>query len=113
MASRGTVLLSGKAVNGVPAYKRSVHMVFQYYALFPHKDVASNAGFGLRQARPRHASLILMKLRDKTALITGGNKGIGLAITQRYAGEGATCVILARNHEAGLDVVSDMERKGG
>ena len=54
-----------------------------------------------------------MKLKGKTALITGGNKGIGLAITQRYAREGATCVILARDCTAGDSVVSDIKRSGG
>lgn len=49
----GTVQLAGKTVNGVPAYKRPVNMVFQHYALFPHKDVATNVAFGLRQVRPR------------------------------------------------------------
>lgn len=54
-----------------------------------------------------------MKLEGKTALITGGNKGIGLAITHRYAKEGATCVILARDQSAGNLAVAHVERAGG
>lgn len=57
----GTVQLVGKTVNGVPAYKRPVNMVFQHYALFPHKDVASNVAFGLRQARPKHTKSFIDK----------------------------------------------------
>jgi len=57
----GTVQLAGKTVNGVPAYKRPVNMVFQHYALFPHKDVASNVAFGLRQTRPRLANSFIEK----------------------------------------------------
>lgn len=55
----------------------------------------------------------LVKLKGKTALITGGNKGIGLAICERYSQEGATCVILARDEEAGKTAVSSIESKGG
>lgn len=54
-----------------------------------------------------------MKLKGKVALITGGNKGIGLAITNRYAREGATCVILARDSDASAKVVSEIEQAGG
>lgn len=57
----GTVRLAGKTVNGVPAYKRPVNMVFQHYALFPHKDVASNVAFGLKQARPKHTKSFIEK----------------------------------------------------
>jgi spermidine/putrescine transport system ATP-binding protein len=33
--SEGTVLIDGREMNGVPAYRRPVNMVFQHYALFP------------------------------------------------------------------------------
>ena len=51
--SAGTVEIAGQYVVGIPAYRRPVNMVFQHYALFPHMDVASNVGYGLRQRRPR------------------------------------------------------------
>ncbi len=51
--SEGTVLIDGVPMNGVPAYKRPVNMVFQHYALFPHLDVSANVSYGLRQRRPR------------------------------------------------------------
>jgi spermidine/putrescine transport system ATP-binding protein len=51
--SEGEVLIGGQSVNGVPAYRRPVNMVFQHYALFPHLDVAGNVSYGLRQRRPR------------------------------------------------------------
>lgn len=49
----GIVNLGGRSVNGVPAFKRPVNMVFQHYALFPHLNVAQNIAYGLRQQRPR------------------------------------------------------------
>ncbi|HZD99146.1 MAG TPA: ABC transporter ATP-binding protein, partial [Micromonosporaceae bacterium] len=49
--TRGTVLLHGNNVTGVPANKRDVNMVFQSYALFPHMTVAENVSFGLEQRK--------------------------------------------------------------
>lgn len=40
-----------------------------------------------------------MKLRDKVAVVTGGNSGIGLAAAQALAAEGASVVIFGRNQE--------------
>ena len=49
----GDVFLNGQRVNGVPAYRRPVNMVFQHYALFPHLTVADNVSYGLRQRTPK------------------------------------------------------------
>ena len=46
----GRVLISGRDVTGVPAHRRPVNMVFQHYALFPHRTVAGNVAFGLEIA---------------------------------------------------------------
>jgi spermidine/putrescine transport system ATP-binding protein len=43
-------------MNGVPAYRRPVNMVFQHYALFPHFNVEQNVAYGLKQMRPRIAA---------------------------------------------------------
>jgi len=53
--SEGEVLLEGQLVNGIPAYRRPVNMVFQHYALFPHLNVADNVAYGLKQRTPRPA----------------------------------------------------------
>jgi spermidine/putrescine transport system ATP-binding protein len=47
-ASEGSVEIQGEDVTGVPAHKRDTGMVFQGYALFPHKTVGDNVGFGLK-----------------------------------------------------------------
>ncbi|KIL35472.1 polyamine ABC transporter ATPase [Cohnella kolymensis] len=44
---QGEVLIKGKRVNDVPAYKRDLGMVFQTYSLFPHMTVYENLSFGL------------------------------------------------------------------
>ena len=45
---RGRVLLDGQDQDGVPTHRRDVGLMFQDHALFPHRDVAGNVGFGLR-----------------------------------------------------------------
>jgi spermidine/putrescine transport system ATP-binding protein len=54
--NEGEVRIGGQAMNGVPAYRRPVNMVFQHYALFPHLDVAGNVAYGVRQRVPRAGS---------------------------------------------------------
>ena len=51
--TEGDVFIEGERVNGVPAYRRHVNMVFQHYALFPHLTVADNVAYGLKQRSPR------------------------------------------------------------
>ncbi len=47
-ADSGEVLLDGEDVTAVPVHRRGFGMVFQDYALFPHKNVGQNVVFGLR-----------------------------------------------------------------
>jgi spermidine/putrescine ABC transporter ATP-binding subunit len=49
--SKGTIEIAGKVVNDVPVNKRDIGMVFQNYALFPHKTVLENVGFGLKMRK--------------------------------------------------------------
>ncbi len=53
---RGEIELDGRSLAGVLPHKRGVGLMFQDDALFPHRDVAANVGFGLRmQAASRPA----------------------------------------------------------
>jgi len=45
----GRVLISGRDMAEVPAFRRPVNTVFQSYALFPHLTVFDNVAFGLRR----------------------------------------------------------------
>ena len=47
-ADAGRITIAGRDVTGLPPAKRSIAMVFQSYALFPHLTVAENIVFGLR-----------------------------------------------------------------
>ncbi|MCA1323135.1 ABC transporter ATP-binding protein [Herbaspirillum sp. alder98] len=51
-AASGRLLLDGRVLDGdgqrVSAEERRIGMVFQDFALFPHLDIATNVGFGLR-----------------------------------------------------------------
>lgn len=44
----GDVLIDGKRVNDEPPRNRDIAMVFQDYALYPHKNLYDNMAFGLR-----------------------------------------------------------------
>ena len=49
--STGHVRIYGNDVTDIPAAKRPTATVFQDYALFPHMNVASNVGFGLKMRK--------------------------------------------------------------
>jgi molybdate transport system ATP-binding protein len=53
IALNGRVLFDAAARINLPARERRIGFVFQNYALFPHRTVAENMAYGIRQ-RPRH-----------------------------------------------------------
>lgn len=71
-ADSGDLSWSGESLRAVPAHQRGFGLMFQDYALFPHKNVAENIGFGLEMAKwPRPeldcrvaAVLVLVGLPD-------------------------------------------------
>ncbi len=44
----GSIVVDGKEMAGIPPEARSIHTVFQSYALFPHMTVAQNIAFPLK-----------------------------------------------------------------
>jgi multiple sugar transport system ATP-binding protein len=44
----GTIRIGDRVVNNLPPSDRDIAMVFQNYALYPHKTVAANMGFPLK-----------------------------------------------------------------
>ena len=47
----GQISIGDRVVNNLPPSQRDIAMVFQNYALYPHKTVASNMAFALRMRR--------------------------------------------------------------
>jgi putative spermidine/putrescine transport system ATP-binding protein len=66
--SQGHVLVDGVVVDAIPPNRREVGIVFQNYALFPHKTVAQNVAYGL-QARGRPRSEIAARVTEMLALV--------------------------------------------
>ncbi|MHB9149311.1 MAG: ABC transporter ATP-binding protein [Thermoleophilia bacterium] len=50
-AAEGAIYWDERALNGVPPHERGFGLMFQEYALFPHKSVFGNVSFGLRMER--------------------------------------------------------------
>ncbi len=49
--SAGEIMVGGKRIDEVAPHRRSIGMVFQRLALFPHMSVAGNVGFALKMRR--------------------------------------------------------------
>jgi len=63
----GNIILRGRLINDVPAYKRPTCLVFQSLALFPHKTVGENIEFPLKvkkvpRAERKQRALELIRL---------------------------------------------------
>ena len=52
-----------------------------------------------------------MRLKDKIAIITGGSRGIGLAIVEKYLAEGATVILTASTQASADNAVSSLKEK--
>ena len=52
-------------------------------------------------------------LSGKTAIITGGARGLGSAIATAMAAEGAHAVVVDRNSEAASELVAQIKASGG
>ncbi len=65
----GAIAIGGEVVNGVSPRDRDIAMVFQSYALYPHKTVLENLAFGLRQHKMPPAE-IAVRVKEVSSLLT-------------------------------------------
>ncbi len=49
-ADQGTLTIDGRDLTTIPVHQRNFGLMFQDFALFPHRTVAENVAFGLRMA---------------------------------------------------------------
>ena len=56
-ATEGEISIGGRRVDHLPPTDRGIAMVFQSYALYPHKDVRGNLGFALKHAGVNKAEI--------------------------------------------------------
>lgn len=90
----GRVLLNGVDITEMPPHQRDFGLMFQEYALFPHKDVFGNIAFGLRMrglSRPQVAA------RVAEALELVGLKGFEHRDVNQLSGGERQRVALARS----------------
>lgn len=92
-ADKGQITLNGEVLTDVPVYRRHFGMVFQDYALFPHKTAAENIAFGLKMAgRPAEEQ----KQRVEHLLEMVGLAGMGGRAVYDLSGGEQQRVALAR-----------------
>jgi len=78
-ADAGRIFIGGQEVTRLPPARRSIAMVFQSYALFPHLSVAENIVFGLRVRKVAAAE------RDRRLKRVAGLLGLSLLLDRKPA----------------------------
>ena len=91
---QGTIRYDGHDMAAVPPHERGFRMMFQEFALFPHRSVAQNVAFGLEiQKAPAH--LIDARVAEMLALV--GLEGYGARDVEALSGGERQRVALARS----------------
>ena len=91
---QGRVRLDGVDVTDVAPHRRGIGLMFQDHALFPHRDVAANVGFGLRM-QGRDDREIAERVGSLLGLV--GLGGMGGRAVQTLSGGEQQRVALARS----------------
>lgn len=89
----GTVSWDGEDVTAVPVHRRGFGLMFQDYALFPHRSVHGNVAFGLRMQGLDAAAI---DVRVRHALDQVGLGGMGTRSVGSLSGGQQQRVALAR-----------------
>ncbi len=90
----GQVIVGGVDVTHLPSHRRGFGLMFQEYALFPHKDVFGNVAFGLRMAGWERTA-VRQRVGEVLALV--GLAGFERRDVNRLSGGERQRVALARS----------------
>jgi ABC-type Fe3+/spermidine/putrescine transport system ATPase subunit len=90
----GDVRIAGRSCLDLPAHRRNLAMVFQGYALFPHRTVLQNVMFGLRMRKLGSPTEIVDWARGALAMV--GLEGFDDRRPQQLSGGQQQRVALAR-----------------
>jgi len=118
----GTIEIGGNDVTHAPPARRSVSMVFQSYALFPHLSVAENIVFGLKVRRvPRDerderlaraaAMLGLEKLLDRKPSQLSGGQQQRVALGRAIVAQTPVCLMDEPLSNLDAQLRSEMRRE--
>jgi putative spermidine/putrescine transport system ATP-binding protein/spermidine/putrescine transport system ATP-binding protein len=91
--TQGDIFIKGMCINDTPIHKRNLGMIFQNYALFPHKTIFDNVAFGLKY---RDVSKTEMKGKVEKALETVRLPGVGNRMPSQLSGGQQQRIALAR-----------------
>ncbi|MBI1774119.1 MAG: ABC transporter ATP-binding protein [Proteobacteria bacterium] len=94
MPDSGDIHIAGKSCLDEPAHRRGLAMVFQGYALFPHRTVLANVMFGLRMHRRGNRAAIAGQAREALAMV--GLSGLEDRYPRQLSGGQQQRVALAR-----------------
>ena len=89
----GEISVAGRRIDNIPIHKRNIGLVFQNYALFPHKSIFDNIAFGLKY-RNVEKSVIAQKV--KRALDMVRLPGVEKKLPSEMSGGQQQRVALAR-----------------
>ncbi|MBU1343457.1 MAG: ABC transporter ATP-binding protein, partial [Proteobacteria bacterium] len=89
----GDIYVNGKRINDTPIHKRNLGIIFQNYALFPHKTIFENVAFGLKY---RNVSKAVITGKVEKALETVRLPGVGNRMPSMLSGGQQQRIALAR-----------------
>lgn len=89
----GEIIVAGRRIDNVPIHKRNIGLVFQNYALFPHKTVFDNIAFGLKY---RNVGKALIAQKVTRALEMVRLPGVGRKLPSEMSGGQQQRIALAR-----------------
>jgi ABC-type sugar transport system ATPase subunit len=100
----GQILVDGKDITGLPPRERDMSMVFQSYALYPHKTVYENIAYPLRVRKRAKADidrdvramaelLSLTRLLDRRPANLSGGEAQRVAVARALVWKPAICLM--------------------